>query len=425
MQGARGFLLVIVFALLARDSVAQPPPPTSDPPKPAEGAPLGRFHLGPFGVTPYIRVGTIGLDSNVFYSATDPRADFIASGGPGLDIALGLGPDGRFSVRGGIDYLYYARTPSLRRFGGDAAARIAFAGPRTQLRLEENYQDIFERPSLEVNDRVERTFEGTVFDFERRLGSRLRVRLGGMRSRTRTPDQDYLGTDLGPTLTRDTYRVNGELGYALSVKTWLVVVGDQQWDRFPLDHLRDADSNRLAAGFRTDDTALIAGFTVAGWRWFRPRAIPETEERFLYVSVNAIWEISPKTSLSGSYVRDLDFSAFTPLSGTPTVETEAATLRFSKQLVGGLVVDLFGRDTRFKTGGPIEVSVPGQPPVIAVRDDRAREGGVDLGYRFGFGRRFRAGIVATWTDRKSTISYFGIKGLLVGFSARYTPANPR
>jgi hypothetical protein len=94
-------------------------------------------------------------------------------------------------------------------------------------------------------------------------------------------------------------------------------------------------------------------------------------------------------------------------------------LGLDKQLRQRLDLRLFARQTRFVTDGEITVDIPGEGPVTAVREDRAWEYGADLGYLFR--PKLRIGVAATYTDRNSTISYFGIEGLLVGMTVRYTP----
>ncbi len=68
---------------------AQAPPPavSPDPDGKHSGAPLGQFTAGPFIITPTFRIGTLAVDTNVQYQR-ERTADFVASGGPGLDIAL-------------------------------------------------------------------------------------------------------------------------------------------------------------------------------------------------------------------------------------------------------------------------------------------------------------------------------------------------
>jgi hypothetical protein len=407
---------LLAFVLATTASAQEAAPPELATPQPQRP---GLLRVGPFYLTPFFQIGTIGLDTNVFYTATDRQTDVMASGGPGLELVLPLGGLGRFVTRGALDYLYFVRTQSQRRLNGNGVSRLELKGSRTEVSAEEDYLQTFSRPNYEVNARVQQTQEGTRADLKRRLFGRISLMLGGSRAHNQTdPGQIYLGTDLARTLTLDSYRAAAGLGYAITVKTSFVVEGDQQWDRFPLDASRGADSNRLAAGFRTDTTALIFGHALFGARWFRPKD-SSIDKRVPYVDVDALWSLSPRTKFGGSYNRDLNYSAFITSGATPTVSIEAVGFRIEKQLVGNLDLRLFARQTLFTTDGTITLDVPGQGKLVSVRDDRAREAGADLGYRFR--PRVRAGVTASYIDRRSTISYFGIKGLLVGFTAQYQP----
>jgi hypothetical protein len=58
----------------------------------------------------------------------------------------------------------------------------------------------------------------------------------------------------------------------------------------------------------------------------------------------------------------------------------------------------------------------------AVRDDRVREAGVELGYQFR--TRVRVGVTAFYTTREATIETFGVEGLQAGFTVQYNPPQP-
>src|SRR5262245_52265205 len=99
--------------LITGSTAGQETPPATEPASQAE-APVqeearpGRFQVGPFYLTPYIHIGTLGYDSNALYTATDVEGDFTASGGPGLEIVLPIRRLSRFTLDGALDYLYYA-----------------------------------------------------------------------------------------------------------------------------------------------------------------------------------------------------------------------------------------------------------------------------------------------------------------------------
>src|SRR5690242_6400106 len=60
----------------------------------------GLVHLGPFYLTPLLRIGTVGLDTNVFYTPSDRQVDVSGSGGPGLRIVVPVASGFRFASEG-------------------------------------------------------------------------------------------------------------------------------------------------------------------------------------------------------------------------------------------------------------------------------------------------------------------------------------
>ena len=121
----------------------------------------GLFRLGSFYLTPYLHVGTLGIDTNVFYTEKDRQADFTASGGPGIEIVRPFGLESRFRVDAALDYLYFAKTESQRRLNGFGTASLDLRGVKTRFVVEERYERSFSRPNYEVNARVEQEKEGT------------------------------------------------------------------------------------------------------------------------------------------------------------------------------------------------------------------------------------------------------------------------
>jgi hypothetical protein len=406
--GARG-------SLFAQSAVAEEPAAARS----ASERP-GLIRLGRLYLTPYIHIGTLGIDTNVFYTPTDRHADFTASGGPGLEIVRPLGKASRLRLDGGLDYLYFARTPSQRKLNGHGSASLELGGVKTSLAVEERYERSYSRPSYEVDARVQQESEGTRALIRRRLSERFSLSLFGDRTRRRTDTQAYLGTDLGQTLTQDTYRAGGELLIALTIKTRLVGGGEQSWYRFPRLQERQGQSTLAYGGLRTDATALISGQALAGMRWFRLES--GGERRGVYAEVDATWNISPKTKLGGRYSRDIRYSAFGTTGATPTNALETAELFLDKVLVRGVYVRIFGRAGRFVSDGDVTLAMPGEAEQSTVRDDRVYEGGGELGYQFR--SRFRIGLSARYTNRRSTFETFGVRGLLAGLTVQYNPPQP-
>jgi hypothetical protein len=417
----RRALAVSVVLLLAAASEAQAPPgPGGTAASDVTSERPGLFRLGALYLTPYLHIGSLGIDTNVFYTPTARQTDFTASGGPGLEIVRPFGQESRLRLDGGLDYLYFAKTESQRKLNGYGTAQLDLAGVKTRLAIEERWASSYGRPSYEVNERVQQETEGTRGFLRRNLGDRYALALFGSRRRMRTDSQDYLGTNLGETLTEDRYEAGAELRIAVSVKTQLVGGGEESWYRYPRLPERDGRSTLAYGGFRTDETALVSGQALAGYRWFR---LETGEERSgFYSNVDTVWNLSPNTKLGARYFRDIDYSAFQTSGPTPTNLNESVEVFLDKVLVSNLYVHLFARLNRLASDGAIAIVPSGGGSQSSVRDDRAREAGAELGYQFL--QRFRIGLTAFYTTRESPFETFGVEGLLAGLTVQYNPPQP-
>jgi hypothetical protein len=380
----------------------------------------GLFKVGNLYLTPYLHIGTLGVDTNVFYTPTERQTDFTASGGPGLEIVKPFGRESRFRLDGGLDYLYFAKTDSQRKLNGYGTASVEFRGVKTRLTVEERYARTFARPNYEVNDRVQQETEGTQGFLQRNLGERFRISVFGSRQVIRTDTYVYQGTDLGSTLSTNEYHAGAELQLALSVKTRMVAGGDQGWYRFPDLPARDGSSTLGYGGFRTDPSALLGGHALAGMRWFRLDS--GADRNVVYADVSAIWAISPKTKLGGIYLRDVDYSSLAIVGPTPTNLGEQIEFFIEKFLTNSIYLRPYARQHRLVSDGQVVLVPPGDAPELSKRNDRIREAGSELGYQFR--SRLRAAVMVSYTDRVSTIETFGVEGLLAGFTLQYNPPQP-
>ncbi|HXK08167.1 MAG TPA: hypothetical protein VMT70_00845, partial [Vicinamibacteria bacterium] len=142
------FLGCALLVLVAAAAEAQAPPVTQTSGT-GQGTPErpGLFRVGALYLTPYLQIGSLGIDTNVFYTATERQTDFAASGGPGLEVVRPFGRESRVRLDGGIDYLYFARTDSQRKLNGYGTAQLDLVGVNTRLAAEEHYASSFSRPN--------------------------------------------------------------------------------------------------------------------------------------------------------------------------------------------------------------------------------------------------------------------------------------
>lgn len=411
-------LVVLPLALSALSAAAQGQGPG------AGGAAAGdrlRFRAGPFEVIPYIQLGQVAADTNVFYTAEDRRTDITASGGPGLRIALPIRRV-RLFVDGNANYYWFARTREERRFGGAAGGGIDWTAGAFSIGVSRFYTRTYDRPSIEVDRRVLRESVSNRGYLHLKAGARLRIEPGFEADRTEVPAAtEFLGADLRRSLTGDRYRALLDLKLALTPKTDFVVLADQEWSRFSEDRTRDADSNRLAAGFALNSTTRLSGRAVGGIRLFRPKGLGVGKSFDRPFGEGQIeWILGAKTRIAAEYRYDTAYSAFSSASGgtLPTVETQQAAFRLFRRMLRRIEFEAEGRLTTLKNDAPVVVRRRDGERTIA-RDDRFYSARGDLGVRLG--ERLRLGVVATYNERQSNFADFGVDGLLLGASIRFNP----
>jgi hypothetical protein len=378
------------------------------------------FHIGPVYITPSLRIGTLGLDTNVFYTASDRRTDFTASGGPGLNIVVVPGGAVTFTVDGQVGYLYFLRTEEQRRLDGSGFAKFEGRGARTEVTVQESYRRGFARPNLEVDRRVIQTQEATRGDLRRRLFGRFTI-IGGLeRSATEVGEgEKFLGVDLHSTLTD--HRLSGRVGleYALTVKTSLVGEAARAIDRFPFAPHRDGRFDYLRGGLRTSSSTFISGSALGGLGWFRLKSSTGSPRSFVTADIDVTWHVSPRTRIGGTYSRGARYSAFDTDNG-PTIRTDMYRGHIEKELVGRRVdVRLTGTITHQISEGAVSLLLTDGERQVIVRDDTFRMANADLGYHFR--GRLRIGLMAGYSSRRSTVADLGIEGLLLGATVDFNP----
>lgn len=408
--------------VLSAVATAQTSPSTQDPgaTTPAQAERPGLFQSGGWYFTPYLDIGTLGVDTNVFYTPTERQTDFTASGGPGLEIIRPFRTTHRLRLDGGMNYLWFAKTESQRRMNWYGTASLELDGVKTSVLLEGRYIGTYSRPNFEVDRRVQSDTITAVARVVRRLGDRWRVALLGTYRDRVTEDELYLGTNLGETLTEKRYEAGLELRRALSIKTQLVGGGEHTWYVFPRAPERDGQSTLAYGGLRTDSSALISGQALGGYRWFYPEHGPVDSQELWYANVDATLNITPRTKLGGTFFRDLQYSAFSSTVAPPTLIDQQVSVFFEKLLTSSVYFRIFAR--RIEYIRDANAVVPSADDGSSTFRDRAREAGVELGYQFR--SRVRIGVTALYTERRPGIETFGVDGLLAGFTITYNPPEP-
>ena len=114
------------------------------------------WHFGPFHIQPQLILANVGVDSNVFYSPSDPVKDFTLTAGPAATIYLPIHRKFVLSAYGSPQYVWYSKTVQERTWNYyfNGAAQLSLKN--VFLSLDAKYSDARERYSTEIDIRPRR-----------------------------------------------------------------------------------------------------------------------------------------------------------------------------------------------------------------------------------------------------------------------------
>jgi len=411
--------LALGLSFFGSASYAQAPRPAPSPGTETEvrhsGAPLGQFTLGPLIVTPTFKIGSLAVDTNVQYDR-QKKTDFVASAGPGLDVALPFHDQWKFEVESSAQYLYFLRTEELRRWTGLGSASLYWKGTGTRAQVSFGYSRYFDRPTYEVNTRVSRTVKDLSGKVERDLG-RLTLAALALVGQTRTDDgQRYRGTNLSTTLSTDDFFGGLQLRYSVTPLSAILFEGGYRETHFPFASARNFAEEYVGAGIKTD--GFFKGEAAAGVR--RTHLLLGSDEKTRpYLRVGMSQRLSRRFVLSERYDDSSSVSAFSRDGALPTYGNKQLDIDLRIEFTNRVDMRLGGTRARVVSDGEIQVVTDSGEISFARRDDLVYEARADLGIRLGRARL--AGFVSYTTRESVYFSDFGIQGLMSGIRVEYAP----
>lgn len=379
------------------------------------GAPLGQFHAGSFIITPTFRIGSLAVDTNVQYQR-ERRADFVASAGPGLDIALPFRDHWKLDVQGTTQYFYFHRTRELRRWTGGGGVTLLWATTGTRGSLSTTVARDFSRPNLEVDARVVSTQTTVAGNIERDLG-RLTLVARAAFNRSRLDDgQSFRGADLTAALSTNRFGVAPELRYRLTPLSSVLVEAGYEASRFPSAAAKNFHQESMGLGLLT--TGFFKGQVTAGIRR-NTLATGGVSNDQLYLRGSLSQQLGRRLNLRESYTQESTISAFAVDGSLPTFERRSLSLDLGIGITSRIDLRLGGSYETIKSDGLVNVILDDGTKATGLRDDTAYVGRADLGIRLG---RARLGLFTSYTTRESLFfSDFGIDGLQAGARVEYSP----
>jgi hypothetical protein len=186
---------------------------------------------------------------------------------------------------------------------------------------------------------------------------------------------------------------------------------------FLYDTTRDGNLYRIGLGLELQSATRLSGRVLAGPSLFEPRQGALPSLRTPWVSVEVKYAVGLRTSLEARYSRDIGYSATsTAETAAPLRTNEEIIVGWSQRIVGQIGTRIWGGVSLFETAG--EVWVPGGGGATAEsRDDKTRQGGLDLTYELA--PKLTVGVGGYYTERQSNVQAFGVEGFSFGVIFNY------
>jgi hypothetical protein len=393
-------LAVLIVAPGAAAQTVTPPPPDAS---------AVRVRLGPLLINPSLALTNLGVDTNVFRTATDPKRDFTFTVTPAANVWLGMG---RTWVAGAVreDIVWYKTYASERSVNNRYAigwlvplARIAFDVGVDALRTRE-------RPGFEIDVRAERDELGYGAGVELRALSRT---LFGIRGDRRVVDfgSDAVFRDrrLRDQLNRTDTSGAVTIRHELTPLTSITFAAGRRWERFEFEPSRDSESTTASAGVRFDPSALISGSASVGFRHFDPVTPDVPGFRGTTAAVDLAYVALGVTRIAVQASRDIQHSF--------RIEQP---YYLQASFAGSLAQQIYGPlDVEARVGvSKLEYRNRSAAGATSIeRVDRVRSYGAGVGYHLG--TDLRVGVNVDQQRRESPVPDASYEGLLLGASVVY------
>jgi hypothetical protein len=355
-----------------------------------DGGASGNLRIGPFGLTPVIRVGT-GFDTNVFNDPTEPRPDLTWAFAPSLDTSLKAGPL-RLAMRNAVAITHY------RHFSGersvDTANQLTISMPmgRTSVFASGTAGRTRQRPGHEIDIRPLRLETGAEVGAEIRAGSRTFFRFAAARDAMRFDEAAVLdGVSLRAALNRTADRMSLSLRREVTPLTSWSVTVERQRDIFSESDARGSTILRVYPTVEFKPRALIVGRAQVGYLKFDPTDPLLAGFSGLSTAIDLASTIRDRTRLAVQAEREVRYS-YNRLQ--PHYVTTGLRLSITHRLTDAW--DVLATAGRQHLNYP-ESTLPGragQPPqLLPRRTDAVPTYGAGFGYQLTPRTRFALQVV--------------------------------
>jgi hypothetical protein len=372
----------VIAAATCRDALAQAP---EDP------AANARIHLGPLAVAPAIAITNVGRDSNVFNESRDPKSDLTATVAPSAQLWLRAGR-AQLAVDSRLDAIFFRQYSEQGTVSSVNTGRLDMVFNHFRPFVSGSYLRLHDRPSAEIDARVQRVEQGVKMGASVRLAARTSANVSFEQNSVSFGGREgVVGSSLRHELDRSQQLRGVGLQYELTPLTTLVVEAQEEQTQFQFAGDRNATGIRLFPGFVFKPTALVSGDLHVGFLRYRPAdpRVPRFAGVIAAVNVRSI--IAGANELTLAVDRDLSQSIEAQVYYVQTRAGAAMTRRLNDRW--NLSVSLSRLWLSYSSGAPGAAPATGALvgvsaidgtsafEIVATRPDTVSAVGLGVGYR--------------------------------------------
>ena len=295
-------MLAAALAVLAVTAVAsaQTTPPGGDE-RPT-------LTVGPVELRPRLVVHSIGVDSNVFNEAENPKSDFTVGVQPDLEVTARRGP-ARIVWTTTADFLWYREYTSERTASRGTSLNLDLTLNVFKPFFNVSLADTSSRPSPEIDTRAHRRPRTLAAGATVKLGTRTHAGAKVAAGQERyEEDQFFRGQNLAETLNSDSRTVEGSFGIELSPLTTFSIIGGRDEVTFERQPLRNSTSVRVYPTLTFNPAGVINGTASIGYKTFEgdDPSLPDYRGLAMHGSVSVL--LGQRFRVESRFTRDVQYS---------------------------------------------------------------------------------------------------------------------
>jgi len=389
-------LLIILMLLQAVPVSAQ---------QPSDAVATAPIRFGPLGLGPRMALTNVGVDTNVFNEAENPKQDFTLTASPGIELWLRAGR-GLLTAEGRLDIAYFAKYSTETSVGRSVSAGYEFPLNRFRPLAHFSSTKARERPGYEIDARVRRQEDNGLAGMDVRLGGKSYMQLGYRQSHT-TYDEDAIfeGWRLDQSLNRASKAAEAVFRYKLTPMTTWVVRASAEQERFAFATARNSNTGRISTGFDLGRFALIRGTAQVGYRTLTAADGGTTPTfRGVTADVDVSYTAPTQTRLSLMTSREVEYSY--ELAHPYYLQT-GFSLTVTQRIIGHWDLQALGGRNRLDY----------RAPSLSDRVDTVDRIGGGVGYQFA--DHVRVSLDAQAQHRQSVLPERRLRTFRVGGSVTY------